>query len=100
MRLRTPLVCALALLVTVPAFAAHDEIVKPLRTVVGSVRYNKDKAALKLFATEEQGRLLLGTDWAKGSEAQRKEFQDLFQTLFAQIAFPKVREDFKYLDSV
>jgi phospholipid transport system substrate-binding protein len=83
-----------------PAFAAHEDVVKPLKLVVGNVRYSKDKAALGQFAAEEQGKALLGDDWAKGTEAQRTEFKSLFQTLFAKIAFPKIREDFQYLQSV
>jgi phospholipid transport system substrate-binding protein len=90
----------LALLSSWTAFAAHDEVVKPLKTVVGSVRYSKDNAALKLFANEDQGKLLLGDDWDKGTADQRKEFTQLFQTLFAKIAFPKVRKNFENLDSI
>jgi phospholipid transport system substrate-binding protein len=82
------------------AFAAHEEVVKPLKTVVGSVRYGKDLAALKLFANEEQGQALLGDDWAKGTDAQRKEFIDLFHTLFAKKAFPKIRANFEHLETV
>jgi phospholipid transport system substrate-binding protein len=88
------------LLAALPAVAAHDEVVKPLKTVVGSVRYSKDAAALKLFANEDQGKLLLGDDWAKGAPDQRKEFTQLFQTLFAKMAFPKVRKNFEHLDSI
>jgi phospholipid transport system substrate-binding protein len=93
--------CAAALLLSaLPVLAAHDEVVKPLKTVVGSVRYSKDAAALKLFANEDQGKLLLGDDWEKGTADQRKEFTQLFQTLFAKIAFPKVRKNFEHLDSI
>jgi phospholipid transport system substrate-binding protein len=91
---------AAALLVASPALAAHDEVVKPLKVVVGSVRYGKDLAALKLFAADDQGKFLLGDDWAKGTADQRKEFTQLFQTLFGKIAFPKVRKNFENLDSI
>jgi phospholipid transport system substrate-binding protein len=91
---------ALLLLVALPAQAAHDEVVKPIKTVVGSVRYSKDAAALKLFASEDQGKLLLGEEWEKGTADQRKQFTQLFQTLFAKIAFPKVRKNFEHLDSI
>ncbi len=77
-----------------------DYISKPIKTVVNSVRYGKDLLALKAFAGEEQGKLLLGDDWAKGTEAQRKEFLSLFHTLFAKIAFPKIRKNFENLDTV
>lgn len=93
------LVCLLA---AVPAFAAgkNPEIVKPVSTVVNSVRYERDLAALKHFAGEEQGKLLLGADWDKGTAEQKKEFVSLFHTLFGKMAFPKVRENFKHLESI
>ena len=62
--------------------------------------YSKDDMALKQLANDEQGRFLLGEDWAKGTDAQRKEFTQLFNSLFAKIAFPKVRENFKNLESI
>jgi phospholipid transport system substrate-binding protein len=79
---------------------ANEAVVKPLKTVVGSVRYGKDLAALKHFAAEEQGRLLLGEEWGKATEAQRKEFSELFGVLFAKLAFPKVRQNFEHLETV
>ena len=84
-----------------PALAAPNEpVAKPVKTVVQSVRYNKDDIALKQLANDEQGRFLLGEDWEKGTDAQRKEFTKLFNSLFAKIAFPKVRENFKNLASI
>ncbi|WPB78587.1 ABC transporter substrate-binding protein [Archangium violaceum] len=84
-----------------PALAAPNEpVAKPVKTVVQSVRYSKDDIALKQLANEEQGRFLLGEDWEKGTDAQRKEFTKLFHSLFAKIAFPKVRENFKNLASI
>lgn len=90
-----------ALAFAVPAAAAPNEAVsKPVKTVVQSVRYGKDTLALKHFGGEQQGRFLLGEDWDKGTDAQRKEFVQLFHTLFAKIAFPKVRENFKNLANI
>ena len=99
-RLRSvPLLAALVL--ALPALAAPNEAVtKPVKTVVQSVRYNKDDLALKQLANEEQGRFLLGEDWDKGTPAQRQEFTRLFTSLFAKMAFPKVRENFKNLSSI
>jgi len=89
------------LALALPALAAPNEAVtKPVKTVVQSVRYNKDDLALKQLANEEQGRFLLGEDWEKGTPAQRQEFTRLFNSLFAKIAFPKVRENFKNLASI
>ncbi|HEY0093602.1 MAG TPA: ABC transporter substrate-binding protein [Archangium sp.] len=89
------------LALALPALAAPNEpVTKPVKTVVQSVRYNKDDLALKQLANEEQGRFLLGEDWDKGTPAQRQEFTRLFNSLFAKIAFPKVRENFKNLASI
>ena len=94
------LTIALAVTVAAPALAANEDVVKPLKTVIGSVRYGKDKAALKEFAGEEQARTLLGDEWDRASADQKKEFVELFHTLFAKIAFPQIRENFKHLGAV
>lgn len=82
------------------AATPKDEVTKPLKVVVNSVRYGKDLLALKSFAGEEQGKELMGEQWAKGTDAQRKEFVDLFFQLFGKIAFPKIRKNFENLDTV
>ncbi|MBN1207951.1 MAG: ABC transporter substrate-binding protein [Myxococcaceae bacterium] len=90
-----------ALVLSVPALAApNDDVAKPVKTVVQSVRYGKDLIALKKFGGEQQARFLLGDAWDKASEAQRKEFIELFHTLFAKVAFPKVRDNFKNLSAI
>lgn len=99
-RFRRGFFAAAALLFASPALAAHDDVVKPLKMVVGSVRYGRDKSALKYFDRDEQAKLLLGDSWAKATPAQREEFEQLFETLFAKLAFPKVRQDFEHLESI
>ncbi|HYX91982.1 MAG TPA: ABC transporter substrate-binding protein [Myxococcaceae bacterium] len=94
------LTVTLALGVAVPAFAANENVVKPLKTVIGSVRYGKDKAALQQFAADEQGRMLLGSAWDTAKPEQKKEFLELFHSLFAKIAFPKIRQNFEHLGTV
>lgn len=90
-----------ALCFAVPALAAPNEAVsKPVKTVVQAVRFGKDDLAITKFGGEQQGRFLLGEEWDKGTDAQRKEFTKLFNSLFAKIAFPKVRENFKNLASI
>lgn len=92
-----------ALLLALPAAAAapkKDELTKPLKTLVNSVRYGKFKSALGLLAVPEQSQMLTADQWAKATDAQKAEFQELFQQLFAKIAFPKVQENFKHLDSM
>jgi phospholipid transport system substrate-binding protein len=102
-RIRTlPFLVALTL--AVPALAApnkaNEAVTKPVKTVVQSVRYEKDLKALENLGSDQQGLFLLGDEWTKATDAQRKEFTQLFQSLFAKIAFPKVRENFKNLDSI
>lgn len=96
------LVIATTLAFALPAFAGtpKDDVSKPLKVIINSVRYGKDLAALKLFAGEEQGKFLLGDDWAKGTPEQQKEFIALFHQLFGKIAFPKIRANFENLDTV
>lgn len=93
-------VLLLATLLAVPALAADDAAAKPVKTVFQSVRYGRDLAALKLFATDAQSTYLLGEHWQKATDAQRKEFQSLFLQLFGKKAFPAVRQNFKNLASV
>lgn len=89
------------LALALPALAAtKDEVTKPLKALVGNVRYERDTAALKQFAAEAQGQYLMGADWQKGTPAQRQEFTRLFQSVFAKKAFPQIRDNFKYLASV
>jgi phospholipid transport system substrate-binding protein len=90
-----------ALTLSLPALAAPpDPITKPVQTVVQSVRYGKDKKALEHFGGEQQARFLIGEEWDKATAEQRKEFIQLFHNLFAKIAFPKVRENFKNLETI
>jgi phospholipid transport system substrate-binding protein len=77
-----------------------EDVSKPLKTVINSVRYGKDLIALKNFAGEEQGKLLTAEYWAKGTDAQKAEFTKLFLELFGKMAFPKIRDSFKNLDTV
>jgi phospholipid transport system substrate-binding protein len=99
-RLRTVSLLA-ALTFCLPALAAPpDAVTKPVQTVVQSVRYGKDKKALENFGGEQQARFLLGEAWDSATAEQRKEFIQLFHSLFAKIAFPKVRENFKNLENI
>src|SRR5688500_7076921 len=89
-------------LVSTATFAAtpKDEVTKPPKVVIHSVRYGKDILAQKSFAGDEQGKQLMGEAWDKGTDAQRKEFVQQFHLLFAKIAFPKIRKNFENLDTV
>ncbi|HET9450554.1 MAG TPA: ABC transporter substrate-binding protein [Aggregicoccus sp.] len=102
-----PLALLTALALALPALAAPAASgastkapLKPLTTLINGVRYGKDALALQQFDGEAQGRFLFGDDWAKGTEAQRKEFARLFHGVLAKIAFPELREKFKHLQAV
>ncbi|MBM4381203.1 MAG: ABC transporter substrate-binding protein, partial [Deltaproteobacteria bacterium] len=91
---------AAALLLATPALAAGaEDVKKPVTLVVNNVRFGKDLKALSLFGTDAQGAYLLGEDWKQGTDAQRKEFGELFKTIFGKVAFPRVRENFKHFGS-
>lgn len=100
MRLSACLVAALASLPLLAAEAPNKSVTKPVKLVIEYVRQSKDDKALAQFADDEQGKFLLGEAWGQGTAAQRKEFTQLFQTLFKKMAFPKIRENFKHLDAV
>jgi phospholipid transport system substrate-binding protein len=102
-----PLALLTALALALPALAAgagagaDKAPIKPLTTLIAGIRgKGTDALALKQFDGEAQGQFLFGEDWAKGTEAQRKEFVQLFLGVLGKVAFPKVRENFKYLDSI
>ncbi len=80
--------------------APGDEVSKPVKTLIGSIRQERDLNALKLLSGEEQGKILLGDQWDKGTPEQKKEFITLFHSLFGKIAFPKVRENFQHLATI
>lgn len=72
----------------------------PVKALVQAVRSGSDLKALTYFADESQARFLLGAAFDKATEAQRREFTQLFQTLFAKIGFPQMRENLKNLSSI
>jgi len=91
-----PFVLASAL--ALPAFA-DPVLEKPVTKLVKAVQVDEDELAIKLLDGEAEGALLLGETWAKATDAQRKEFVSLFHQLFAAVAFPKLRENFKHLST-
>lgn len=90
---------ALVLGLTARVAVAEEAMEKPINTLVKSVRYNKDDLALKQLDSEAQGKFLFGADWDKATAEQRSEFTQLFQTIFAGIAFPKIRDNLQNLST-
>lgn len=83
-----------------PAQAAVNPVEKPIRTLIGAVRFGKYPMALTMLDGEAQGKLLLGEEWAKGTPAQRAEFIKLFHAVFAKQAMPKIQKNFEHLESM
>ena len=95
---RIVLSAALAVALAAPAYAATP-VEKPVKLLIGAVRYGKDSLALTGLDGDAQGRVLLGDEWAKATPKERSEFTRLFQELFAAMAFPKLRADLVHLDT-
>lgn len=91
------LVAAVALAAS-PAYA-DPAVEKTLKSLVTAVRYGKDDLAIKNLDGATQGELLLEAEWAKGTPEQRAKFTTLFHKLFAAIAFPNIRDNFKHLET-
>ncbi len=83
-----------------PAQAAVNPVEKPIRTLIGAVRFGKFPMAISMLDGESQGKQLLGEDWAKGTPAQRAEFIKLFHGVFAKQALPKIQKNFEHLESM
>ncbi len=73
---------------------------KPVKMLIGAIRYKKDKMALKLLALEDMTKELNRNHWDKMSAAQKKEFQQNLGILLKKLSFPKARELFKHIDAI
>lgn len=73
---------------------------KPIKRLIGAVRYKKDAMAVAQLDGDAQARFLLDKSYESSSPAQRAEFIKLFHGLFSTIAFPRIRKNFEKLDTV
>lgn len=110
-RIVSPLLVTLALLfgmtVALPGPAMAKKrgnkkggIEKPVSVVISAVRYGKDDLALKQMAGDAQAKFLLAEHYEKATQEERAEFAKLFHTLFAGLAFPKIRQNFEHLETI
>ncbi len=101
---------ALALaLAAAPALAAGEprvpkgveaQLQKPVKMLIGAIRYKKDDLALKLLALEEMTRQLCLHHLTRMSPAQKKEFEQHLGALLQKISFVKARELFAHIDAI
>lgn len=82
------------------ADAKTPAALKPLKILVSAVRFGKHKLALTYLADREQGKILVGKAWDKGTNAQRARFQKLFKVLFAKMALRKFQNQYQHLKSI
>jgi phospholipid transport system substrate-binding protein len=74
---------------------ADDEITKTVKNVFANLRTGKSAKVFQFVDLDAVSRNLLLEEYEKGTEAQRKEFASLFQSLYAKIGIPKISEKFK-----
>ena len=75
-------------------------IQKPIKRLIKAIQYKKDAIALKSFNGDLQGKVLIGDLWEKQSTEQKKAFITRLHQFFTLIAFPKLRNDLKHLETL
>ena len=73
---------------------------KPIKVLIGAVRYGKNALGLKQLALDEMSAQMCKNHWAKMSAAQKKEFSSNLGTLLRLISFRKSKELFKHIDAI
>ena len=73
---------------------------KPVKMLIGAIRYKKDDMALKLLALDTMTAELNRSHWAKMSADQRKAFEKNLGILLKKLSFTKARDLFKHLDAI
>lgn len=73
---------------------------KPIKRVIGAIRYGKNDLALKQFDGDAQSKFLLGSEASKFTADQKAQFIRDFHGLFAALAFPRVKGDFQKLETI
>lgn len=93
--------CANALIPTMAeASGADKQFQKPIKMLIGAIRYGKDDLALKMLNIDKMSAEVNKNHWGKMSPAEQKEFTAGLGTLIKKLSFPKAREIFKHLDAV
>ena len=77
----------------------QKKLEKPVKVLVGAVRYGKGAMALKQLALEEMAAEMCKDHWAKISAADKKKFTANLGTLLQQ-RFPKFKEQLKHLSAI
>ena len=73
---------------------------KPIKVLIGAVRYGKDALGLKQLALDDMSKEMCIKHWSTMSAAQRSEFSKNLGTLLRLISFRKSRDLFKHIDAI
>jgi ABC-type transporter MlaC component len=73
---------------------------KPVKMLIGAIRYGKDKLALKMLDLDEMTHQLNLHHWNKMNPSQRMEFSKSLGFLLSKLSFPKARKIFKQIDAI
>ena len=103
----------LAVFIALFAFALHPlpaeakgkkqkttEYQKPVKMLIGAIRYKKDAMALKLLALDAMTQELNAGHWAKVKADEKKKFAKNLGILLQKLSFPKARELFQHIDAI
>jgi len=94
------LIFLLSMLVVSGQSKASDDATKPVKTVITLIRNGNDGQVFKYVDMNGVSRYLLGDYYGKATKEQLTEFNSLFQTVFAKMAFPRIRENFKDVSAI
>lgn len=97
------LLCALAC-ATTPLLAQEtadtEAILKPIKTMIKGIRFEKYELAGQSLHFEAMARELFLESWSELTPEQQQEWIDGFSYLMKNMSFRKAHEKFEYLDEV
>lgn len=79
---------------------AAADAAAPVKKLITLIRAGEDAQAMKQLDMNTVSKSILGNYFNTTTPQQLKEFISLFETLFPQIAFPKIRETMKDISSI
>lgn len=83
-----------------PPTASAPSVTKPIDVMIKAIRYGKFEFAGRSLDYTGMCEGLLQETWKAMSAEQRQSFQDGFQYLMENTAFPKAKDKFEYLDDI
>jgi phospholipid transport system substrate-binding protein len=91
---------SLLLSFTANAHASDKSVQKTIKTVLTSIRYEKDSLASRKIDFDKMAELAMGDHWKSVGPDDRQRLSQGIKTITEKLSFPKARELFKHLDAV